>query len=334
MAHRSLSRHGGWLVFALAGCTGQGTSTPADRKAQPEDAAEEATDAAPPDTAFPELTAEDLAPVRDLGPPDAPLLDAAPDLSPPDALEGSAADLTEERGDVPDAQSDTAPGPDLPRAMDALPDGLRLYCPPPPPPQYGTCGATAFACRCRCGPTDWACQEACAPLGGATCVDCITRAALRCCPAQALSYAACTREASMARDGAARCTSLECVQARCASTLTPLRECVYGMLSTSASCRAEVDGCRGLETCPADGGVDAGPPDTCRVVDCRLSCTASSVTYSCSTPTADRHTTSDSRCGVRTLVLRFTNGHTVSCGFECFGARGSCADDTGATCAF
>lgn len=265
--------------------------------------------------------------------------DSSPDLPPlmdvPSAPDGGqdrpSSDLA-----VTDATRDVLM--DVAAVTDALPDGSRLFCPPPPTPTYGTCGTSAHACRCRCDPTDLRCEYRCTAEASLSCQRCYVEVLTACgCAMEGADFLACSRAArTTGVDGGAACANNDCVELACASPLNTLLGCLSSARVRDAACRRAFDGCNGRAACPTDGGLtDAGPADTCRVVDCQITaCSARGFSYTCATPTANTYEVRDSRCGLRSLGVNFTNGFSVGCSITCGGSSGSCADNTGATCAF
>ncbi|MDP3275657.1 MAG: hypothetical protein Q8Q09_10715 [Deltaproteobacteria bacterium] len=106
----------------------------------------------------------------------------------------------------------------------------------------GICGATTRACICACG-MNAQCQTGCVN-SNMDCGQCVARAQVNCCPAQAGAVASCAMAAQMESDAGPACTTQACIAQRCATELAAVQTC-FNMQQSMGTCRMELEGCFG-----------------------------------------------------------------------------------------
>ena len=65
---------------------------------------------------------------------------------------------------------------------------------------------------------------------------------------------------------------------------------------------------------------------------CRVTCDGAEFSYSCGSGSSTSNISYCSNGNVSSTVVRYDNGHTVTCLMNCSGAGGTCWDDTGSSC--
>lgn len=108
----------------------------------------------------------------------------------------------------------------------------------------GTCGAETIRCICMCPMNDGACQNTCISRN-MDCLNCVGRAQLSCCPAQAQALSQCAMNAQMPSDAGPACMDQACLAMRCASELRAFQTCFAMAQQNDMSCQRALGTCFG-----------------------------------------------------------------------------------------